>query len=73
MVRMICIGCGRELEAGELYIEDTVSGFLKSDADPEIDDIMATIFPGPGEDKVIFCADCTEPGGDYIFKKVGDE
>lgn len=71
---MICAGCSRELEIGDRYIEDSVSGFLKTEANPVVDDIVASIFPGSGGSKVVFCEDCTEPGGDYLFETVyGDE
>lgn len=71
---MICAGCNRELEVGDRYIEDTTSGFLKMESTPEIDEIIASIFPGSGGSKIVVCEDCTAPGGDYMFEMVyGDE
>lgn len=70
---MRCAGCNRELDVGDLYIEDTSSGFTKSASDPAIDGLIADILGGSGG-KVSFCEDCTEPGGDYLFETVyGDE
>ncbi len=68
-----CIGCFRELEVGDRYIEDTSSGFLKMDSEPSVDGLMADVFGGKNG-KVIFCEDCTEDGGDYRLETVyGDE
>lgn len=70
---MICGDCGRQLEVGDQYIEDTASGFAKLPADPLIDGLIADIFGGDATlsggagGKIIFCEDCTEPGGDYRF------
>lgn len=61
-----CAGCNREFEVGDRYIVDTSSGFTKSEANPEIDGLIAGIFGG-SDDKVRLCEDCTEPGGDYLF------
>ena len=62
------------MEVGDRYIEDSVAGFLKTEANPDVDDIIASIFPGSGGGKVVFCEDCTELGGDYLFSTVyGDE
>jgi len=70
---MICAGCNRKLEVGDLYIEDSVSGFLKTEENPIVDDIVASIFPGSGGNKIVMCEDCTQPGGDYMFETVYDE
>lgn len=62
-----CAGCNDEIEVGDRFIVDTSSGFLKSDAEPVVDDIIASLFGG-SDGKVRFCEDCTEPGGDYLFE-----
>jgi hypothetical protein len=71
-----CFGCQRTLEVGDQYIEDTASGFTSREpdaTDSAADSIMADLFGGRGG-KVLFCADCTEPGGKYQFQTVhGDE
>jgi hypothetical protein len=70
---ILCAGCNREIEVGDRYILDTVAGFLKHDADPLVDGLVAEIF-GADDGKVRFCEDCTEPGGDYLFETYyGDE
>lgn len=70
---MKCAGCQRELEVGDHYITDTSSGFSKLALDPDVDSIVAEILGGVGG-KIMFCEDCTEPGGDYMFETVyGDE
>lgn len=70
---MKCAGCQRELEVGDLYIKDSASGFTGADADPEIDGLIAEIMGG-ANGEVVFCEDCTEDGGDYLFDTVyGDE
>jgi hypothetical protein len=61
------------LEVGDRYIQDTSSGFTKQASDPEIDSLIAEILGGSG-DRVFFCEDCTQEGGDYLFETVyGDE
>lgn len=72
---MICAGCRRRLEVGDHYIVDTASGFAKQEANPVVDGLIADIFGGGGAGgKVIFCADCTTTGGDYLFETYyGDE
>lgn len=70
---MRCFGCQRDLEVGDHYIKDTASGFLKQDASPEIDGLIAEIMGGQGGN-VVVCEDCTVVGGDYMFETVyGDE
>jgi hypothetical protein len=69
---MRCSGCRRELDVGDHYIEDTASGFLGREADG-LDDLMAEVMGGRSG-KIIFCEDCTQDGGDYLFETVyGDE
>lgn len=69
---MRCAGCSRDLEVGDHYIEDTASGFL-GQGDGAGDDVIAMIFGGR-DGKVIYCEDCTQEGGDYMFETVyGDE
>lgn len=69
---MKCSGCRRELEVGDQYIEDTASGFMGHEADG-LDDVMAQLLGGTGG-KIIYCKDCTQEGGDYMFSTVyGDE
>jgi hypothetical protein len=64
--RLICGGCSRELKAGDLYIEDTASGFVGQEANQEIDGLIADIFgrddtlSGGAGGTVIFCEDCTD-------------
>jgi hypothetical protein len=71
---MICSGCRRELEPGDHYIMDTASGFTGHEPDPVIDGLIADMLggddtlSGKAEGKVIFCIDCTVPGGDYLFE-----
>jgi len=68
-----CAGCDGEIEVGDRFIFDTPAGFLKQDASPAVDDIIARLF-GASDGKVRFCEDCTEPGGDYLFEtNYGDE
>lgn len=70
---MNCAGCRKALEVGDHYIEDTVSGFLRQDGDPDLDDIMADFLGGRGG-RIVYCEDCTQDGGDYLFETVyGDE
>lgn len=61
-----CAGCNKELEVGDLYIEDTPSGFMKDDSDNVIDEIIVDILGG-SNGKIYYCEDCTESGGDYLF------
>lgn len=35
---MKCVGCNRDLEVGDQYIEDTASGFIHGEANPAVDD-----------------------------------
>jgi hypothetical protein len=70
---MKCFGCQRELEVGDRYIKDTASGFTGQENHPEVDGLIAEMFGGHGE-KVLFCEDCTQEGGEYMFETVwGDE
>ena len=77
---MICGDCGRKLEVGDQYIEDTPSGYIGKESDPLIDGLVADIFGGDATlsggagGKIVFCEDCTERGGDYRFSTYyGDE
>lgn len=70
---MKCFGCRRELDIGDQYIEDTASGFIGQETSSEVDGMIADLFGGSGG-KVVFCEDCTQEGGDYMFSTVyGDE
>jgi hypothetical protein len=70
---MNCAGCRRELEVGDHYIKDSASGFTGADPNPTIDGLIAEIMGG-AEGEVVFCEDCTEEGGDYLFDTFyGDE
>jgi hypothetical protein len=60
-----CFGCQREIEIGDRYIEDSASGFLGKPQGGEADGILADIF-GDKDGKVVFCEDCTVPGGEYM-------
>jgi hypothetical protein len=64
---MRCFDCKREIEVGDRYIEDTASGFIGQETTPEVDGLIADIFGGAGG-KVVFCEDCTQVGGDYMFE-----
>lgn len=70
---MKCADCQRELEPGDRYIKDTPSGYIDTEADPMIDGLISEIMGGSGGE-LIYCEDCTEPGGKYLFDTVyGDE
>ena len=70
---MICAGCNRQIEIGDHYIEDTITGFLKEEAYPVVDDLVSDILGG-SKGKVCFCEDCCTDGGDYRFETFyGDE
>ena len=62
---MICAGCQRELEPGDQYIAGQASEYVGKPESAEIDDLMAEIL-GDGK-RIIYCEDCTEPGGDFKF------
>lgn len=64
---MLCAGCKREIEIGDHYIEDTVSGFMKGDTDSKFDNLVSEILGGSGG-KIIYCEECTKEGGDYLFE-----
>lgn len=71
-----CAGCNRDLEVGDRYIKDSASGFLASFGSPgtaEFDDLIASVLGG-ASGEIVYCEDCTAPGGDYLFETVyGDE
>lgn len=73
---MQCAGCNRELEVGDRYIKDSASGFMAAfgdDGNAEFDGLIAQILGGT-DGEIIYCEDCTESGGDYLFETVyGDE
>jgi len=60
-----CAGCNRQLKDGDLYIEDSSSGFLGIAA-TDVDDLVAEILSGGKT--ILFCEDCTEHGGKYHLK-----
>jgi hypothetical protein len=62
-----CFECQKEIEIGDHYIEDTPSGFLKTDDIPGVDELIAELFGGHGN-KIILCLDCTSEGGDYLLE-----
>jgi len=64
---MNCNGCYREIEVGERFIVDSVSGFLKTEADETVDGIVSEIL-GSDDGQIRYCEDCTEPGGDYLWE-----
>jgi len=69
-----CAGCDRELEAGDRYIEDTAGGFFGVGTHPEVDTVMGELLSGRVDGRMVFCEDCTTPGGTYEFKSYdGDE
>jgi len=77
---MRCADCGCDLEVGDHYIEGTASDYLHQKVDPEAESLMADIMGGHREldgasgGKIIFCEDCTRPGGDFRLETYyGDE
>ena len=75
---MNCAGCRRQLEVGDRYIQATASEYLGveqgREATPELDGIMAEVLGSGHGDKVVYCEDCTVPGGHFRFDTVyGDE
>jgi hypothetical protein len=60
---MKCFGCSRELEPGDEYIEDAASRFVGGAAESTFDGLIAKVMCDA--DNVIFCTDCTVPGGEY--------
>lgn len=70
---MVCAGCRRELEVGDQYIEATASEFMGHDKDG-LDDLMALVMGSGRGEQIVYCEDCTQPGGDFMFNTVhGDE
>jgi hypothetical protein len=71
---MKCASCHRELEVGDEYIEGTASEYLGQDVDPGVENIMAAVFGSGRGDKIVYCEDCTQEGGDFLLSTVyGDE
>lgn len=66
-----CATCGHRFEDGDVFIEDTSSGFLGLGADPDTDRLMAEIFGGRG-DQIRLCENCTESGGKYDVRVFHD-
>lgn len=73
---MKCAGCDRELDVGDRYIKDSASGFMASFGNPgttEFDGLISEVLGGK-DGEIVYCEDCTEQGGDYMFETVyGDE
>lgn len=70
---MKCAGCRRELEVGDQYIEATASEFMGQD-DDGLDDLMAMVMGSDRGNMVVYCEDCTKPGGDFMLNTIyGDE
>jgi hypothetical protein len=63
---MKCAGCFQEIEIGDRYIEDTPSGFVGGDYSAA--DKLTAMVLGSSDNKVRFCEDCSEPGGDHMLK-----
>jgi hypothetical protein len=61
---MNCFGCGGEIMIGDRYIEDMPSGFIGEDASG-VDGVIAELFSGRGDGRIVFCEDCTVKGGEY--------
>jgi hypothetical protein len=69
---MKCAGCSREIEVGDSYLEATASEILGS-TDTAVDDLIAEV-TGGRDGKVVYCEDCTEPGGRFRMNTYyGDE
>jgi hypothetical protein len=70
---MRCAGCRSEIEVGDRYIEATASEFM-GHADDGLDGLMAEILGSGNGDKLVYCEDCTEDGGQWHFETFyGDE
>ncbi len=73
---MICGGCQRALEPGDLYIEDTPHGYigaesLGADLDALLVDLMTHNDRLDGtSDRLVFCENCTDKtrDGRYHFQ-----
>ncbi len=77
---MICGGCQRELVAGDRYIEDTPSGYIGKDTDPNIDALLVDLMTHNDRldgtsDHLIFCEGCTDKTreGRYHFQTYGGD
>lgn len=69
---MKCAGCRRELEVGDQYIEGTASEFMGREDDCT-DDLMAMVMGSGRGEKIVYCEDCTQHGGDFMFNTVYGE
>ena len=70
---MTCAGCRRELEVGDHYIEGSASEFMGRE-DDGMDDLMGMILGSGPANKIIYCEDCTQRGGDFLLNTYyGDE
>lgn len=71
---MICAGCQRTLEVGDQFIEATAGEFMGQEVDAGMDGLMAELLGGTKSGKIIYCEDCTQSGGDFMFSTFyGDE
>jgi hypothetical protein len=71
---MICTDCHREIEVGDRYIKGTVSEHLGRDVEPEIGDLLVEILGTGDGEQLVYCMDCTVPGGDLLPETYyGDE
>jgi hypothetical protein len=69
-----CAGCSRELEVGDQYIEGTAGEFLGQDVDEGVESLLASVLGSGRGDKIVYCEDCTQKGGDFLLNTVyGDE
>jgi hypothetical protein len=70
---MKCAGCRRDLEVGDHYIEATASEFMGR-ADDGLNGLMADILGSGNGDKLVYCEDCTQDGGQWRMETFyGDE
>lgn len=71
---MRCAGCRRDLEIGDQFIEGTAGDFMGQDVEPEIGGLMAEIMGSGNGEKIVYCEDCTQSGGDFLLSTFyGDE
>lgn len=65
-----CATCGHRFENGDVFIEDTASGFTGTDTDPTVDGLMADLFGG-SDGKILLCENCIQTGGKYVARRFG--